>query len=127
MAKNKPQPAPRASDPSKPAPYPSNWARMKPEERQSWLQANRPGRPAGPVGPAAPAPAPTSSAVPPEGAVPVKLRVLLWKVQVGERGPVECGTAELGEVLAQEMRAYEDEQGNAGAIEEDGAEDDDEF
>jgi len=127
VAKQSRQTAPKQPAQSGPAPYPANWARMKPEERTQWLQVNRPGRQTGPVGDAAPAPRPTSSAAPPEGAVPVKLRVLLWKVQVGDRGPMECSTSELGEVLAQEMRAYEDAQGNPGTGDDDDAEDQDEF
>lgn len=116
MAKQTPKPAATNNAAAGgPTPYPSNWGKMSQAERQEWMRVNRPNRNANAPAPAPaadrPAARPEPAAAParPEGSVPVKLRVAKWKLQVGDREPVECDSAALGETMAEEMRAFEND------------------
>lgn len=116
MAKQPQKPAPsKAAASTGPKLYPSNWGQMTHSQRQAWMKENRPNREANAPVPApqnerpAARPSPASASAPPEGAVPVKLRVHTWRFQIGDREPVECGTLELGQRIADEMRSYEND------------------
>lgn len=116
MAKQTPKPAgANAAGNNGPIPYPANWGKMSHSERNEWMRVNRPSRNANAPAPAPaaerPAAQPTAqrAAAMPDGAVPVKLRVARWRLQMGDREPVECESHELGQRIAEEMQSYENE------------------
>lgn len=116
MAKQTPKPAgDKAAGSNGTVPYPTNWGKMDHAARHEWMRLNRPNRNANAPAPAPAAdrpaarPAPAPAAAPPEGAVPVKLRVARWRIQVGDREPVECESNELGQRIADEMQSYEND------------------
>lgn len=121
MAKQQPtkaaDPKPAAAD--GPVPYPKTWGKMKPDERQAWMRANRPARPVG--APAAPAKAPATVSAPApaapqaaseagvEGGQLVRIEALRYTVRVGTREPVESTGADLVATVDREMRAWEEQ------------------
>jgi hypothetical protein len=127
-----------------PVPYPKNWGKLNAQQKHEWMQANRPGYKD--AAPAQPAKAPTAQQQQqqpggqhqspttgqqlqeqPGDVVPVKLKVALWAVKVGDREPVECSPADLGDLIASEQRAYDEDHKQPETGGEGDSQDEDEF